>query len=110
MNALIERCADTHTHPLCRGYENFTDIPTRLLFVGNAAERSLMRIFTTSKATGAPAYLALSHCWVDVDASAAWQLRTSNEGRYQLGFSEDLLPKTFADAVQITRELGQSYV
>lgn len=57
-------------------------------------------------------YIALSHCWGKPTDEEKTQYCTTKEN-YQArlkGFSIDNLPKTFQDAVRITRAIGQSYL
>ncbi|KAK3380806.1 heterokaryon incompatibility protein-domain-containing protein [Podospora didyma] len=57
-------------------------------------------------------YLVLSHCWGDPgkeDHKRYWTTRVNYQGRLQ-GFNYDELPKTFQDAVQVTRALQKQYL
>jgi hypothetical protein len=54
-------------------------------------------------------YVALSHCWGRPTEEQKKQFCTTRENydRRSKGFSMDDLPKTFKDAVQVTRALGK---
>lgn len=57
-----------------------------------------------------PTYLALSHCWGQVDIDAAWRLNSGNKTQYYRELPESVLRRTFIDAVKITRDIGESYL
>ncbi|KAI1343092.1 heterokaryon incompatibility protein-domain-containing protein [Xylariaceae sp. FL0016] len=84
--------------------------PTRLIDVGNGAE-SLLRIVITDGARQYK-YIALSHRWVT--ENEACSLTSDNIHTYTnregAGIRLEQLPKTFQDAVTITRGLGIQYL
>jgi hypothetical protein len=53
------------------------------------------------------AYVAMSHCWGEKKF-----LTLTENTRKQLfeGFEEGLLPKSFRDAIAVTRKLGKSFL
>ncbi|KAH8696768.1 heterokaryon incompatibility protein-domain-containing protein [Phaeosphaeriaceae sp. PMI808] len=58
-------------------------------------------------------YVALSHCWGNLSVKEEEHCTTQDNigQRQQLkGFSLSILPKTFQDAVKVTRELGVLYL
>ncbi|KAK4116053.1 HET-domain-containing protein, partial [Canariomyces notabilis] len=61
---------------------------------------------------GGEDYLVLSHCWGRPTAEEKKQFCTTSEnyGPRKRGFSYDELPKTFQDAVQVTRALQKQYL
>ena len=65
-----------------------------------------MRLSTTTDESGGK-YIALSHCWGDLLIEDKKRFCTSRENidHRQVGFSISDLPKTFQDAVKVTREL-----
>lgn len=109
MKALIDDCINSHDHPLCRGFREFSDAPSRLLFVGDVADPRL-RVIRTSELSEVPVYVALSHCWGSVAENAPWKLNRTSVVGFQHEIPESFLPPTFVDAVKVTRGLGQSYL
>lgn len=57
-------------------------------------------------------YIALSHCWGNllVEEKKAFCTSKKNLPQRQIGFHLSGLPKTFQDAVKVTRELGILYL
>ncbi|KAJ3553983.1 hypothetical protein NPX13_g10738 [Xylaria arbuscula] len=57
-------------------------------------------------------YIALSHCWGQSDPNRRPPHCTTKDNveRRQRGFKLSELPKTFQDAVEVTRELGVQYL
>ncbi|KAK3391247.1 heterokaryon incompatibility protein-domain-containing protein [Podospora didyma] len=95
-------------HPECRRQprkENFW--PKRVIYVGNPKKLTLVE-----GQSGGEDYLVLSHCWGLPTAEEKKQFCTTSEnyGARKRGFSYDQLPKTFQDAVQVTRALQKQYL
>jgi hypothetical protein len=83
-----------------------TSLPRRVLNVGSSPS-NIVRIVETAQSSGS--YTALSHCW-GLDANLETRtLKENIEARY-VGFDMGLLPKTFRDAITVTRQLGIQYV
>lgn len=70
-----------------------------------------MRLVCASETSGQE-YIALSHCWGDLSVEAKKEFCTTTENFTQrrIGFNVSSLPKTFQDAVRVTRELGILYL
>lgn len=70
-----------------------------------------MRLVCASEASRRE-YVALSHCWGDlsVEEKKAHCTTQDNIGQRLKGFNLSALPKTFQDAVEVTRELGILYL
>jgi hypothetical protein len=83
------------------------ELPSRVLDVGSGDFRSHLRLFESHGRCGQ--YVALSHCWGTLEN---WPLRTTRESKQEhlenIPFGR--LPKTFQDAVKITRTLGIPYL
>jgi hypothetical protein len=81
-------------------------LPTRVLDV-EAGDSSKIRLVQTDGLQGR--YVALSHCWGPPEKRP---LRTvgSNIGSHLAGIPVSSLPKTFRDAVAVTRFLGIRYL
>ena len=110
MKALIDDCLNSHDHPLCRGFQEFSGAPSRLLFVGDAVTGPQLRVIRTSELFEVPVYVALSHCWGSVAENAPWKLNRTTAIGFQHEVPESVLPQTFVEAVKVTRGLGQSYL
>jgi len=91
---------DAEGHSSIRGKTT----PARLIGVGSSDSGNTIRIVNASNDT-VPRYVALSHCYKHRDIAQADLLPASQE-------SVDLtsLPKTFQDAIAVTRVLGEKYL
>ncbi|RSM14990.1 hypothetical protein CEP52_001009 [Fusarium oligoseptatum] len=99
----LKECLDNHS--LC---ENATDgfLPTRLVEVQEASVRVVQ---THDLDPAQTKYLALSHCWGPPETITA-QLNDETYEEYTKEIPAAVLPKTFKDAVAITRKLGYKYI
>ncbi|KAI0592926.1 heterokaryon incompatibility protein-domain-containing protein [Biscogniauxia sp. FL1348] len=86
--------------------------PTRLIDVGAAGSQGVLKLVLTSEAeksqpNSKPLYLTLSHCW---GGAEILKLLEGNieKLRNAIDFAE--LPRTFQDAIVITRQLGFQYL
>lgn len=81
--------------------------PKRVLFVGDSKKLTLIE-----KPVQGEDYLVLSHCWGRPTEEEKKRFCTT-PGNYQdrlQGFSYDNVPRTFQDAVRVTRLLGKQYL
>ena len=94
--------------------ESLTSLPTRVLDIGSinlldfgSIHSQYVKLLETNGLCGC--YCALSHCWGPPDKQP---LRTTHETREQHlnGIPFRTLPKTFQDAVIITRAIGMQYL
>ncbi|KAI1085981.1 HET-domain-containing protein [Rostrohypoxylon terebratum] len=109
----LRNCVDYHMG--CRisfGGSNYDDsdtsgpiLPTRVIDIGPIDGSEAPRILNTEGKRGA--YIALSHRW-----GKARMLRTekSNISAFQKCLPVDQLPKTFRDAIAVTRCLAERYL
>lgn len=97
----LNHCAKTHES--CSGAE--TPLPTRLLDVGGAAEDPIKLVEPEAGATGK--FASLSYCW-----GSSLTVLTTQSSRQAHLYGIDLagLPKTFHDAIRVTRHLGLRYL
>lgn len=90
-------------------------LPTRVLYVGDLEDpdydSDLVRLVCAPN-TRRQEYIALSHCWGNLsdEEKKAYCTTRYNIRRRLKGFSLSELPKTFRDAVEVTRELGMLYL
>ncbi|KAF5597020.1 het-domain-containing protein [Fusarium pseudoanthophilum] len=81
-----------------------TSLPFRVIDVGKGEKKP--RVYTTNgKETGR--YLTLSHCWGKVIPP---RMTKKTLDSWQLLLPEADLPKTFRDAIWLTRELGERFL
>ncbi|RSL45555.1 hypothetical protein CEP53_010727 [Fusarium sp. AF-6] len=99
----LKECLDNHS--LC---ENATEgfLPTRLVEI---QETSVRVVQTHDLDPAQTKYLALSHCWGPPESITA-QLNDETYEEYTKEIPAAALPKTFKDAVAITRKLGYKYI
>jgi hypothetical protein len=85
-------------------------LPSRLLDVGNP-DLDILRLFCPKKKEVVE-YAALSHCWGQPTNENKRQFCTTDDNIKQRlkGFTFSELPKTFRDAIRVTRELGIQYL
>jgi hypothetical protein len=110
LRAWLRRCNESHE---CKGLGAGSErvLPSRLLYVGNS-DPNILVLHNTANRIGIERYVALSHCWGDLPAEVkeTFCSSTRNISSRQEGFSINDLPKTFQDAIRVTRELGQQYL
>ena len=92
-----------------------TELPTRLLYVGDPNDPDYdpdaLRLDCATQIDKRK-YIALSHCWGELPIKDKKQFCTTQDNISQRlgGFSISDLPKTFQDAVKVTRELYIPYL
>lgn len=84
-------------------------LPTRLIGVGTS-HSPILRLIETKENTEIGHYLALSHCWGIFQSTEKVCTRSDNIGRFKEGIPFHTLPRTFQDAVTVTRALGVQYL
>lgn len=99
----LERCL-THHRECCEVRPSPNQWPTRLLAVG---QEDTVRLVLTSELAQVPKYLTLSHCWGGADII---KLKAANFSSFRKSILLSALPKTFKDAIVITRRLGYEYL
>ncbi|RDW58909.1 hypothetical protein BP6252_13385 [Coleophoma cylindrospora] len=98
------------THRMCRrGHEVDKDgstptMPTRLIAVGETLR------LVNSASIDKSAYVALSHCWGPLTEAEKFCTYMSNIADLQQYIDFARLPRTFRDAVDVTRGLGIKYL
>ena len=97
----IKVCRDTH--PACQNNIN-VELPTRIVEVG-LVDPDQIRLNKSLGQNGK--YLALSHCW---GGGIAIKITQENLATREEGIRFVDLPKTFQDAVTVTRDLGVHYL
>jgi hypothetical protein len=102
----ILNCVQKHESCAQHGMERI--LPTRLLYVGTHEDQSVRLCETTTWLPGTlDQYTTLSHCWGKIPIIS---LLKENITRFQSDIAFEYLPKTFQDAIHVTRVLGISYI
>ncbi|KAK1992798.1 HET-domain-containing protein [Colletotrichum falcatum] len=100
----IQSCDSTHD--ACRRLDGqaASEMPTRLVKVTDPVR------LLDSRTIGPSRYVALSHCWGRLQEHERFCLYKSNRSQLEAGVDFDRLPKTFRDAILVTRGLGLEYI
>lgn len=101
LEAWLKNCVDSH--PRCRATTRETVLPTRVIDV--FASRDRAALVESRGRTGK--YIALSHTW---GKSRRLTATKKTVGDLMEGIAVSSLPKTFRDAIDITRRLGIRYL
>lgn len=81
-------------------------LPTRLIDLGET-DRILLKLCLGRHIATETPYVSLSHCWGD---KTFLRLLQSNLSRFQEQIPLEKLPKTFKDAIELTKRLGIRYL
>ncbi|RFU33738.1 hypothetical protein B7463_g2592, partial [Scytalidium lignicola] len=94
------------THARCRASSSDDPLlPHRVIDVGSLDNSAEPYLLETSDQTGK--YLTLSHCW---GGASSIKTTTENIQQYYTEIRLQDLPRTFRDAVYVTRKLGYRYL
>jgi hypothetical protein len=86
-------------------------LPTRVIEVEPEGGSGLPRLVVTAQKVMRGQYVALSHCWGDVGDRKRIVTTTENFEHFCTeGLPLDNLPKTFQDAIKVTKRLGFRYL
>lgn len=97
--AWLDDCIDNHK--MCPSSSH--QMPTRVIRVGSAGMNPVLYVTEDDCSS----YVALSHCWGD---SRIFCTENATINQRKEGMPMESLPKTFHDAVVITRNLGIEYL
>jgi len=98
------------THPGCQLQVARSGLPTRLLDIGNTTEDGqILLVIVQMKGVQAP-YVALSHCWGNQDEAVMPKTTSLNLETQENGIVMECLPRTFRDAINLTRRLDMRYL
>lgn len=102
----LKTCDEYHSG--CAIGSTVTDTPSRLLDLGTTDNPDVVYLREIRNSTsGRVKYMTLSHCWGEkrilITTKSTFQDRMA-------GISVSQLPKTFQDAIKITRGLGMRYL
>ncbi|KAK5626679.1 hypothetical protein RRF57_002394 [Xylaria bambusicola] len=112
LRAWLAKCDQSHKcrqHRIENRHNKYTPA-TRLLNVSPSSNPDDLRLDVSK--VGTDRYIALSHCWgqSDLDRLPPHCTTKDNVKRRQGKFKLSELPKTFQDAIEVTRELGVQYL
>ena len=108
IRALIEDCLRNHQQ--CGIAHRDAILPSRLLDVG-LGDASPIRLVPGEQCESYGGnYLTLSHCWGATPSDASWKTTLGKVKRFSTRIPPEDLPRTFQEAVTITRNLGQRYI
>lgn len=100
----LHNCLKNHSHCPTKS----TWFPNRVVDVGTFERPCLqLRVKTFQKSADIQPYATLSHCWGQLSIK---QLLSTNLNALQKGIISDELPKTFCDAILLSRTLGIRYL
>lgn len=91
-------------HVSCRLSTPFT-LPTRVIDLGPSAGEMLPKLYHSS-GEKAP-YIALSHCW---GSNQTFKTEKATLSKRCAGININELPKTFRDAIAVTKKLRMRYL
>ncbi|TAQ91312.1 hypothetical protein B7494_g294 [Chlorociboria aeruginascens] len=107
------RVCDNHKDHKGYGCRSETEsvLPTRVLDVKRRTFTKSIRLYCSERGEIGD-YIALSHCWGDVEPEgrATFCSVKRNIKQRRRGINIDELPKTFRDAIRVTRGLGKRYL
>ena len=83
-------------------------MPTRVLNIGSLEVLSKLRVYKSKKECGK--YIALSHRWGEDKYKRLLSMTIKNQEALLKSINFGVLPKTFQDAVDVTRKLGIRYL
>ena len=104
----IDYCINNHG-ALCR-VDLRAPIPTRLIDVQAQRSGDICLIETAKQPPVDRRYIALSHCWGGLPKLDEIKTRRRTLKGYMRKIEASILPRTFQDAIDITRHLGLRYL
>ncbi|KAI2777256.1 heterokaryon incompatibility protein-domain-containing protein [Daldinia loculata] len=116
-DAWIENCINNHSR--CNSFHSASWYPTRLLYIGHLPngyldDRDLgsfnVQLHLTQDKPPKGGYMTLSHCWGFIAFEMLKLTGETYEYRIKNGFSYIELPKTFQDAIRLSRFLRSDYI
>jgi hypothetical protein len=110
LKAWLTRCTDTHECAISASAKK--ERPTRVIDTCDIEDHRLVLRNSDSVDTDDFSYVAVSHLWGQYTREDKERICT-HEGNFRErheGFDVRDLPKTFQDAVEVTRQLGQRYL
>lgn len=110
---LQECVSQSHgSHEICsRRVIESGSYPTRLLKLDEVEKSGYVRLVATADyPNGIPEYTTLSHCWGHPEGPRPLETKRATLAGHKSGILLERLPKTFQDAVRITRRIGKKFL
>ncbi|KAH8710106.1 heterokaryon incompatibility protein-domain-containing protein, partial [Phaeosphaeriaceae sp. PMI808] len=104
INTWISACSSSHS-TCSPGHQRTTPLPRRVVDVGSEETNEAPRLFESNGELNY--YISLSHCW---GRGQHFVTETANLRERCTAICWASLPKTFQDAITITRKLGIRYL
>lgn len=101
LNEWLRVCDQQHNHL----FNTDVELPSRVLDVGTSKHPILRLLDGKETATGQ--YIALSHCW---GTGPRFRTLKQNINEFKKHIDFESLPKSFQDAIKVTRALGTRYL
>ena len=112
ISTVVEFIDACHSHhPQCmHTKDNHTILPSRFVDVGGYEGSIEPRLVSSSAISDTESYTTLSHCWGANPANMPLRTLRSNEVAHRKSIPMVTLPKTFRDAISVTRALKIRYI
>ncbi|KAF3064780.1 hypothetical protein GL218_01902 [Daldinia childiae] len=116
-DAWVKNCINNHSR--CKSFNSSSWYPTRLLYIGHLPNGYLdkydlcssnVQLHLTQDKPPKGGYMTLSHCWGFIAFEMLKLTGETYKYRLKNGFSYTELPKTFQDAVRLSRFLHSDYI
>ncbi len=104
----LDYCTNSHG-AVCK-QDLDAPIPTRLIDVRAQGKSDIRLVETATQPPVDRRYIALSHCWGGLPKLHEIKTRRGKLKSYMRNIDVSTLPKTFEDAIDITRHLGLRYI
>jgi hypothetical protein len=101
-------CMSSHQNCTISGSLEVRPAARLIEVVDTVQNLPVTRLVDTSEITGSPRYVTLSHCWGGIDIPNKTTLANIHEYKRAIPF--DALPRTFQDAITVTRLLDVPYL
>jgi hypothetical protein len=100
----VNECISSHKSSACKPYNDAACLPTRVIYVGKHDLNLRLHISGPGQRAR---YVALSHCW---GGSKPLITTTENISSYIVNLPYERLPRTFYEAIIVTRAMGLDYI
>ena len=105
----LEACPSQH--PKClHSVHDSAALPSRFVDVGGFGGNVEPRLVASNKISKAERYTTLSHCWGTSPENMPLRTTRSNQSAHESLIPMATLPKTFRDAITVTRALSIRYI
>ena len=106
----LSQCIESHSCGPHKPVRDSLFLPTRLIHVESAPGSESIRLVSSKDLPRRTSYATLSHSWGTAESGPRVTLTKDNLSDFQEKGPSQALPRTFADAFQVVRELGIEYL